>query len=111
MRVLKLIPVILSFLLLAAHFSRADIVPLMIVSTLMPFLLFIKQRYVARILQVSLIIGAAEWVRTIVLIVETREASGQDWTRMAIILGTVSLFTLSSALIFQTRSIKALYKL
>ena len=111
MKVLKLIPIILSFLILAAHFSRADITVLMILSLLLPFLLFIKESWVARTLQVILILGAIEWIRTIFILIETRKAMDQDWLRMAIILGGVALFTLMSALIFQTQSFKMLYKL
>ncbi len=110
MKILKLIPVILSFLLLIAHFSRANIYFLMILSAGIPFLLFIKRFWVPRLMQILLILGGIEWIRTIISLINERNALGESWTRMAIILLVVALFTMISTLVFQRPSVKEIYK-
>ena len=109
MKILRFIPVVFSLLLLSAHFSRINITPLAIVSLLLPFLLFIKKKYIAKIIQLTLIAGAAEWIRTMFYYINLRKETGDDWIRLAIILSVVSLFTLLSALIFQTKAMKKIY--
>ncbi len=111
MKVLRFIPIIFSFLMLAAHFSRLgnNIIAVLIILT--PFLLFIKKAFIARIIQIVLIAGAAEWIRAMFYYIDIRKGIGEDWTRLAIILSAVSLFTLLSALIFQTKSMKKTYEL
>ncbi len=111
MKILRFIPVILSFLLLAAHFSRANLSILIIPTLLLPFLLFIKKAWVARVTQIALVFGAFEWIRSIFEYVNVRQQFGEDWTKLAIILSGVALFTLLSALIFQSRSMKDLYNI
>jgi len=111
MKVLRFIPVILSFLILAAHSSRADSNIIAVLILIMPFLLFIKKAFIARIIQIALIAGAAEWIKAMFYYIDIRKETGEDWTRLAIILSAVSLFTLLSALIFQTKSMKKIYKL
>ncbi|MBL7032084.1 MAG: hypothetical protein ISR97_02755 [Nitrospira sp.] len=109
MNFLKLIPVILSFLLLAAHFYRAGILALVFIYLIITLSLLIKELWVARLSQVFLVIGALEWVRTLLSLVEMRQAMGMPWTRLAMILGGVALFTGLSALVFQSRSLKKRY--
>ncbi len=110
MKILRYIPVVFSFLLLAAHFSRIDISFLTIVSLLLPFLLFIKRKIIARIIQTVLILGAGEWIRAMFNYIEIRKETGEDWMRLAVILSCVSIFTLLSAIIFQTKAMKKIYK-
>ena len=109
MNFLKLIPVILSFLLLGAHFYRARILALLFIYIIIIFSLLIKERWVARLSQVFLLIGSLEWVRTLLGLVEMRQTMGTPWTKLAVILGIVALFTALSALIFQSRSLKERY--
>ena len=111
MTFLKLIPVILSFLLLGAHFYRAGIFALLFIYVIAIFSLLIKERWIIRLSQVLLVMGALEWLRTLLRLVEMRQAMGMPWTRLAVILGIVALFTGLSALIFQGRSLKAHYRL
>lgn len=91
---------------MAAHFSRANQTGLAVVCLLLPFLLFIKRRWVAKILQVLLLIGAIEWIQTTLRIVHIRQMQEETWTRLVIILGSVALFTALSALLFEFRSLK-----
>ena len=111
MNVLRLLPVIWSFGLLAAHFSRADMFPLVILSLAIPFLLFLRRAWVARSIQVLLILGAAEWIRAMSGYIEIRKSTGEDWGRLAIILMAVALLTACSGLVFQGKSLKIRYKL
>jgi hypothetical protein len=100
MNVVRLIPALLSALLLAAHFSRMGSPLLGVLALLLPAFLLIRREWAARLVQVALIYGAIEWVRALVFLVAERSAEGQPWTRVAIILGFVAVFTLSSALPF-----------
>lgn len=111
MNLVRLIPVILSFGLLAAHFSRADLVSLVVVSLLIPLLLLIRKIWVARGIQVLLLFGAAEWIRSMFGYIEIRKATGEDWGRLAIILVTVAILTTCSGLVFRGKSLKKRYKL
>ena len=111
MVVIRLLPVILSFGLLAAHFSRADLFPLVIVSIAVLLLLFIRRAWAARTLQLLLLMGALEWIRAMLGYIEIRKSIGDDWTRLAIILIVVALLTAVSGLVFQGKSLKKRYKL
>ena len=91
MNVLRLLPVILAFGLLAAHFSRADMFPAVIVSLAIPFLLLIRKPWIARSIQVLLLLGAAEWIRAMFGYINVRKEIGEDWGRLAIILVTADL--------------------
>lgn len=110
MKILRLSPVFLSVLLLSAHFYRANLYLLLLVSAVMPLLLFVKEPWIVRQIQIMLFLGSIEWIRTLYLLVEERKALGESWMRLAIILGSVALFTLLSALVFQTRSLKEHYR-
>lgn len=111
MNIIRLLPVILSFGLLAAHFSRSGLFPLVILSIIIPLLLFFKKRWVPRIIQVLLIIGGAEWIRAMFGYIDLRIAIGEDWGRLAVILISVALLTACSALVFTGKSLKLRYKL
>ena len=111
MNLLRLLPVLLSFGLLAAHFSRADLFPLVILSLLIPFLLLIRKAWVARSIQVLLLLGAAEWIRAMFGYIEVRKSIGEDWGRLAIILVTVAVLTACAGLVFRGKSLKLRYKL
>lgn len=93
------IPVILSFLLMIAHFSRGNQYFLMILSAGVPFLLLIKDPLSKLLVQVTLLLGAMEWVWSTLDYIEIRKALGEDYRRLAIILFSVAGFTLISALL------------
>ena len=111
MNILRLLPVILAFGLLAAHFSRADMLPAVIVSLLTPFLLLIRKAWIARSIQILLVIGALEWIRSMFGYIQVRKDIGEDWGRLAIILVAVALLTACSALVFRGKSLKKRYHL
>jgi len=109
MNFVRLLPVIFSALIMSAHFSRAYQDELAIVCLLLPFLLFIRKQWVARLFQVLLVIGSLVWVKTAWTLVQIRQAQGVSWMRLLIILGIVALFTGLSALVFQTKALKERY--
>ena len=111
MNFVRLLPVLLAFGLLAAHFSRADMLPAVIVSLITPFLLLFKKPWIARSIQVLLLLGAAEWIRSMLGYIEVRREMGEDWGRLAIILVTVAVLTACSALVFRGKALKKRYQL
>jgi hypothetical protein len=95
-----LIPTLLSFLVLAAHFYRGDHLALTLIACAAPLLLLLRRKWATRLLQALLVIGALEWLRTTLQIRAIRVEQGRDWQRMAIILGSVAAFTFLSALMY-----------
>lgn len=110
MTFLFLTPAVLSLLLLAAHFSRAGWLSLSIFSLAMIALVAVPRRWAALTLQVVLVLGALEWVRTIVVLVQARMEAGMPATRMAIILGCVVLVTLGAAALFRTSRLQRRFR-
>ena len=107
----KMFPIVLCSLLMAAHFGRANLIPLQIVSIFIPFLLFWKNKISARIVQVFLFVYGLEWIRTIFYYARIRTANGENWSRLAIILGVVALLNFATTLVFRTKSMKEKYEL
>lgn len=110
MNVVRLLPVILSFLLLGAHFYRAGLEPLTVLSAACPLLLFIRRSWIPRLFQVLLLAGALEWLRSLYALAAMRIAWDQPWTRLAMILGTVALLTALSGLVFTNNKLRRFYQ-
>ncbi|MBI5196694.1 MAG: hypothetical protein HZA10_10295 [Nitrospirae bacterium] len=111
MNFIKLLPVILSLLLLGAHFLRGRLWVLVLTAVIMLVFLLIRRRWSARLVQIFLVIGGLEWVRTLISLAEMRQAEGGPWMRLAIILGGVAVFTICSALVFRFKSLRERYRL
>ncbi|NHZ85021.1 MAG: hypothetical protein GWP19_03970 [Planctomycetia bacterium] len=111
MNILRLLPVIFSFSILSAHFSRAGLPILSVLCLLMLFLLFIKRVWVARLIQIILILGSIEWIRSVFYYVNQRQTIGEPYLRLIIIIGVVALFTGLSTLVFRNKALKERYKL
>ncbi|MHB9026415.1 MAG: hypothetical protein ACYC7E_19935 [Armatimonadota bacterium] len=92
----------LSALLLGAHFFRDGNTFFTLVYVAMFFLLFWRHPWSARIVQAALIVGVVEWVKSAMALMHERQAAGEPYTRMLIILGAVAAFTLVSAILFET---------
>ena len=108
--VLQLTPVVLSFLVLGAHFLRGGNTPLVVISLGLLALLAVRRSWAARLLQVALLLGALEWVRTLIGLAGNRMQADQPFLRMAIILGIVAAVTGLSALLFQTKTLGRVYR-
>jgi hypothetical protein len=110
MMVVRLLPVLLSAVLLAAHFSRHDMPLLIPVALLFPALLLVRRPWVPRVVQGILVLAAVEWIRTAIGLGRARVAAGEPWVRMAVILGAVALVTAASALVFRLPAVRERYR-
>lgn len=108
---LNFLPIVLCFILIAAHFSRININPLAVVSLLFPLILLWKSKLAARIIQVTLVAVGIEWIRTMIHYVNIRTDSGEDWLRLATILSTVALLNFTTILVFRSRYMLDRYNL
>ena len=109
MNFLRLLPVIISFLLLAAHFLRAGQTAIVYALLFLMLLLILRKSWVPRVIQLTLLLGAVEWVHTLISVAQVRIELGAPWTRMAIILGAVALFTVLSSLVFRNKLLRQWY--
>jgi len=95
---MRLLPAILSALVLGAHASRNGwplAVVLLLAAT--PTLLIVRRLWAVRVLQGALVLGAAEWMRTLLRLIDVRQAHGMPYVRMASILGAVAAVGLLGA--------------
>ena len=102
-------PVVVSLLVLAAHFLRAGNGVAVAVLLLLIPALFVRRSWTVRLVQVALIVGALEWLRTLYVLAQMRSAQGEPYTRMAVILGVVAAVSLVSALILETKTMRSIY--
>ena len=109
MILLQLLPVALSLIVLAAHFLRAGNILMVAVVLTVLGLLGVRRRWAARVMQVTLLFGAAEWVRTLAQLAALRSQAGQPVTRLLLILGSVALVTALSALMFVVPRVRDRY--
>jgi hypothetical protein len=108
---LQLVPVVLSLIVLGAHFMRAGNIALLAVVVVVLALLAARRPWVARMAQAVLLIGALEWCRTLLSLASERVANGQPALRLVIILGVVTLVTALSSLLFETATLRRRYRL
>jgi len=111
MTLVHLLPPVLALLLLAAHFFRASAWIGVALTLAMIALLFVRRPFVARIAQIALVLGGAEWMRTAIILIRERSAADAPYLRLALILGSVALCTLLCALVFRSRRLRARYRL
>jgi hypothetical protein len=110
-KVLIYVPVVLSLVVLGAHFMRYGNSVGVVGSLVLISLLIVHRPWVARLMQVVLILGALEWALTIYELVQVRAAQGEPFTRMAVILGVVAAVTFCSALLFRSPALRKTYRL
>ncbi len=100
-----------AFLLLAAHFLRAQNIVVATACVLIILLLFVRRPWAARVIQAALLLGSLEWLLATIMLVRARIGMGEPYLRAAVILGAVGLLTAGAALVFQTRRLRARYGL
>jgi len=110
-KVLLYVPVVLSLVILGAHFMRYGHSTGVVGSMVLIALLFVRKAWAARLIQVVLILGALEWLRTIFELAQVRATLGQPFARMLVILGVVTALTVCAALLFQSPTLKRIYRL
>ena len=106
MAILYLIPPVIGFVLLAAHFFRGENHLAALVCFLAIILVFVRRPWAARIIQFCLVLGSVEWLRSTISLVLSRSEMGEPFLRLAIILGGVTLFTALSSLVFRTGKLR-----
>jgi hypothetical protein len=106
MFILYLLLPVVGFLLLAAHFYRSGNLLIASICFLATLLVFVRRPWAAYAMQACLVLGSVEWLRSTVSLVLARSASGEPFLRLAIILGSVTLFTALSALVFRTSKLR-----
>ena len=111
MRVLYFALIVLSLAVLGAHFMRYGNMIGVAASFALIGLLFLRRPWVARLIQAALVLGALEWAHTLYQLVQVRMAHGAPTARLVIILGVVIVITVGSALLFQTKTMKQIYRL
>ena len=107
---LQLLTVVLSLIVLGAHFMRAGNVVMVVVVLFLLGLLVVRRAWAARTVQVALLLGVLEWVRTMARLVAWRAQDGQPVLRLVVILGTVALVTGLSSLVFRSSRVRAWYE-
>jgi len=107
--ILRIVPLLISFLLLAAHFLRGGSLGLMVVTVLAPLLLLIRKRWSLILVQLSAYAAAAVWLYTTIHIVQERMMFGRSWGAPVIILGSVTLFTVFAGLLLNSPAVKDKY--
>lgn len=110
-RVIIYIPIVLSLVVLGAHFLRYGNSFGVIGAAVLIGLLFVRKPWAARMLQAALVLGAIEWVYTLYVMANLRIEFGQPYIRLVIILGSVAAVTFISALLFQLPALKRIYRL
>ena len=104
MTLLLLVPAILSFLCLGAHFLREGNYFMTVLSAAMPLLLLVRSPFVLRAMQILLVFMGVFWVLILRDIVNMRIAEHRPFKAAVIILGSVAAFNvLSAAMMFAPR--------
>ncbi len=106
---IRLLPVMFSALLIAAHFLRFYGLVLPAIFLLLLFTFAVRRKWVVRFWQVIMFLGTLVWIDTAANLVRMRSAMGLPWTRLAIIMGAVIIFTAFSGLWLENKHIKAYY--
>ena len=109
MNFLRLLPVFISFLLLSAHFLRAGQTVIAMIPLFLLIPLILRKTWVPWLIQLALLLGAVEWLHTLVTVAQVRIEFGMPWIRMVIILGAVALFTALSSLVFRSKALRKRY--
>jgi hypothetical protein len=98
---LRLLPAVLSLVILGAHFLRLG--NLVVVALLIACIGLLRARrpWAAYSVQTILAMGIVVWILTGYGIALVRIQNGEPWIRMAVILGAVAVMTLYAILSFR----------
>ena len=101
----------LALLLLAAHLVHSGVLALASLTVLLVGLLAVPRPWAARTLQVVLAVAVIEWILTTVGLTQLRLSHDQPYVRLAVILGSVTLFTALATMAFQHPLLRAYFGL
>lgn len=105
-----LLPVVLSVLVMAAHFVRFMVVWLALVTLLLPLLLFFRRTWAVRVVQLWLLLGTVMWAFTTRRMALERQLRHEPFLRLALIMATVTAVSLVAVLAFESRPLRALLR-
>ncbi len=108
--VLRILPLILSFIFLGAHYFRAGNTMSTVFVLCIPLLLLIKKSWSLFLVQFLTYVGAILWVNIAVIFIRQRWIIDEPWLRMSMILGVVALFTLWAGLLLNSKKIYSRYE-
>lgn len=108
---MRFIPIVLSLIVLAAHFLRGGGLLLVLIVLALLALLPVRKPWVARGAQLVLALGVLEWTRTLVMLAIRRLNEGQPYLRLVLILAVVIAVTLWSAVLFESAPMRRRYGL
>jgi len=115
MRRLKIIlwitPVVLSSLLISAHFLRHGRLLLMGLGLVPLVALLIPRPWAVRLIQVILLLATLTWVHTTYFLLVLRIRMGLSYGKLLMIMGSVTLFTFLSVFVFRSNILKDSYRL
>ncbi|MCB0283151.1 MAG: hypothetical protein H6627_04650 [Calditrichae bacterium] len=106
----RLIPAIISYLIVAAHFFRNGQWVLTILFFIAPFFLIIKKDWILKSIQWLLYAAALNWVFVTYGFVYHRVVSGDPWQRLILIMLGVLAFMIFSAVLLNSKKVKISYK-
>ncbi len=105
----RLLPVIISDILLAAHFLRFyGFIPAVIILLLL-LTLILRRKWIPRLWQGLLFIGTLMWIDTTANLLQIRLAMEMPWMRLLVIMGAVILFTIFSGFWLENKKLKSYF--
>lgn len=104
-----ILPLIFSSLFIGAHFLRDGNLLLLLLFAGAPLLLFIRRRWVLYVIQTVCYVSTLIWLDTTLEFIQERILTGESWTRLVIILGSVAFFTLFSGLLMNAEGMRERY--
>lgn len=107
--IIKIIILILTYLLLGAHFFRDGETFLSIVCIFIPLLLLIKKKWCLLFVKLFTYGGVIVWIFTLITLINERVNTGEPWLRMAVILLAVIVMTISTSLFLNSKVFKEKY--
>lgn len=85
-------------------------IPVALLLLLLLSLLLLEMRWVARLMQVVLVLAAFEWILVLRGVIQERVVDGRPYRKSVFILGGTAVFTLLAAGLYQTPRLKAHYR-
>lgn len=102
---------VLALMLLGASFLRAGNEAMVLACLGLLAVLLVPRPWAARVVQAALALGVLRWTWVGWMIGSARAAMGVPYARMALILGSVALFTLLAAFVFRHPRLRRYYRL
>ena len=107
---LFLVPAVLSLFLIAAHLVRAGNLAAALTALLATAIVFVRRRWAVHLLKVILSLAVIEWIHALISFTSERMGHGEPRVRLVVILGSVTIFTILSLVLLNTRRARAWYR-